>query len=83
MAFNLQRNKVQSINESSEDRQSATESLSSFAEATTLHGARFLSSENVFRKIIWTLALTASFGLCIYQVYQTMDAFTIDLSTRK
>ena len=75
MAFNLQRNKVQSINESSEDRQSAPESLSSFAEATTLHGARFLSSENVFRKIIWTLALTASFGLCIYQVYQTMDAF--------
>lgn len=74
MAFN-QRNQVQSLNESSEDRQSAPESLCSFAEATTLHGARFLSSENVFRRIIWTLALTASFGLCVYQVYKTIDAF--------
>ena len=75
MAFNLQRNKVQNLNESSEDRQSAPESLSSFAEATTLHGARFLSSENAFRRVIWTLALIASFGLCVYQVYKTIDAF--------
>lgn len=75
MAFNLQRNKIQSLNESSEDHQSTPESLSSFAEATSLHGARFLPSKNFFRRVIWTLALTASFGLCIYQVYQTIDAF--------
>ena len=75
MAFNIQRNKVQSLNESNEDRQLAPESLSSFAEATSLHGARFLSSKNIFRRVIWTLALTASFGLCIYQVFQTIDAF--------
>ena len=74
-SFNLQRDKVQSLNESGEDRQSAPESLSSFAEATTLHGVRFLSSENVFRRVIWTLALAASFGLCVFQVYKTIDAF--------
>jgi len=75
MAFSLQRNKIQSLNESSEDRQSAPESLSSFAEATSLHGARFLPSKNVFRRVIWTLVLAASFGLCTYQVFQTVDAF--------
>lgn len=75
MAFKLQRNKVQSFNRSSEDRQPAPESLCSFAEATSLHGARFLSSGNVFRRVIWTMALTGSFGLCMYQVYQTVEAF--------
>ena len=75
MAFRLKRNTVKGFNESDENRQSAPESLSSFAEATTLHGARFLPSENVFRRLIWTLVLTGSFGYCIYQVYQTIDAF--------
>ena len=75
MAFKLKRNEVQSFNGSSEDGQSAPESLCSFAEATSLHGARFLSSENAFRRVIWMMALVGSFGLCMYQVYETVDAF--------
>lgn len=55
--------------------QSQTESLRNFMEATTLHGARFLCSGYVFRRLLWSVALVSSFAFCIYQVYVTVDAF--------
>lgn len=75
MAFTLQRHKVQSLDGTNEERQPAPESLSSFLEATSLHGARFLPTGNVIRRVIWTLALVSCFGLCIHQVYETVRAF--------
>ena len=51
------------------------ESLSSFLENTTLHGARFLSTGNIFRRVLWSLALILCFSYGIYQVDYTVDAF--------
>ena len=89
MACRRQGDKVQSLGEtpgevlsvvnqpckSDESRETQTESLSSFMEATTLHGARFLFTGNVFRRLLWALSLISCFIVCIYQVYQTVDAF--------
>ena len=89
MACSRQGNKVQSFGEtpgevlsvvnplskSNESRETQTESLSSFMEATTLHGARFLFTGNTFRRLLWALALISCFIVCIYQVYETVDAF--------
>lgn len=76
MAFTSQGNKVQSFDGTAEDRQPAVpETLSSFAEGTSLHGARFLPTGNIFRRLLWTLALASCFGFCIYQLYQTVEAF--------
>jgi len=91
MAFKLRGNKIKSLRveenvtgemaagnitaKSDESWQSAPESLSSFMEDTTLHGARFLFTGNVFRRLFWTLALMLSFGYCVYQVYQSVDSF--------
>jgi len=70
MAFNLRGNKIESLRveehataeiaagnitaKSNESRQTAVESLSSFMKDTTLHGARFLFTGNVFRRLFWT-----------------------------
>ena len=51
------------------------EGLKCFAENTTLHGARFLFVENVFRRLFWTLALTACISYCIFQVFTSLAAF--------
>ena len=88
MTFNAQGNKVQSFEKAAEVtisstnaeksnriRSTATEPLSSFMEATTLHGAQFLVNGNVFRRLFWTLALISCFGYCVYQVYQAVEAF--------
>ena len=89
MALRQKGNKVQSFEEtpskvdvvnkndtkSNESNQTETESISSFAENTTLHGARFLFTENVFRRLLWALALMSCFGYCVYQVYQAVDAY--------
>ena len=50
--------------------------LESFANDTTLHGARFLCDKNIFRRVLWTLVLIGSFSFCIYQVYETLVAFS-------
>ena len=51
------------------------EELKSFAQDTTLHGARFLFSDNVFRRLLWTFTVIACFTYCIYQVYTSVSAF--------
>lgn len=75
MAFRPQRDKVQSHDGATEDYQPVFESFSSFLEATSLHGARFLTFGSVIRRFIWILALASCFGFCTYQVYETMKAF--------
>ena len=50
--------------------------LESFANDTTLHGARFLCYKNIFRRVLWTLVLIGSFSYCIFQVYETLEAFS-------
>lgn len=66
---------VQRDSQSKESSEKAPETLRSFAEGTTLHGARFLFVGSVFRKLIWTLALASCFTYCIYQVSTTVSAF--------
>lgn len=66
---------VNSNAKSKDGRQYAPETFRSLAEDTTLHGARFLFADNVFRRIVWTLAVMSCFGFCTYQVYQTVKAF--------
>lgn len=51
------------------------EELKSFAQDTTLHGARFLFADSVFRRIIWSLAIVACLGYCGYQVYTCVAEF--------
>ena len=78
MARTPQQNKVQSVDTvdgAHEGREHGPQSLSSFLEATSLHGARFLPTGNVIRRVIWTLALLSCFGLSIVQVNKTMKAF--------
>ena len=51
------------------------EDFQSFAQDTTLHGARFLFTENVFRRLFWALALIAFLGYCIFQVVVSIKTF--------
>lgn len=51
------------------------EDLKSFAQDTTLHGARFLFAKNIFRRLLWILALIACFSYCSYQVFTSVKAF--------
>ncbi|KAL9982338.1 hypothetical protein ACROYT_G004368 [Oculina patagonica] len=44
------------------------EELKSFAQDTTLHGARFLFADNFSRRLLWTVAILACLGYCSYQV---------------
>lgn len=47
----------------------------SFAQDTTLHGARYLFTDNVFRRFFWALAVIASLAYCIFQVVGGIKAF--------
>lgn len=51
------------------------EELKTFAQETTLHGARFLVTQNLFRRLLWAMAILACFGYCSYQVYTCVGAF--------
>lgn len=51
------------------------ETLQSFLNATSLHGARFLYADNLLRRILWGLAILASFSVCCYQSYLSMKEF--------
>lgn len=88
MAFRPQANKIQSAEEtgceihegqtdphSHENIKKAPETLRSFAEGISLHGARFLFVGSVFRKLVWAVALVACFAFCVYQVSATVVAF--------
>ena len=90
MFFKLNGNKVQNTEEtaseitsvngnantkSNEDRQPKSESFRSFTEETSLHGARFLFSSNVFRRLFWTLLLMLNIGYCVYQIYESVDFY--------
>ena len=52
-----------------------TEGIRSFAQDTTLHGARFLFVSNVFRRVVWGLALISCLAYCSYQVYSSVTTF--------
>lgn len=66
---------VNSNPKSSTNHETQTESLSSFMEASTLHGARFICGGSIFRRLFWSSAVILCFSFCIYQIYQTLDAF--------
>ncbi|XP_078372764.1 acid-sensing ion channel 3-like [Oculina patagonica] len=51
------------------------EELKSFAQDTTLHGARFLFADNIFRRLLWALAIVACLVYCGYQVYTCVTEF--------
>ncbi|KAL9982334.1 hypothetical protein ACROYT_G004364 [Oculina patagonica] len=51
------------------------EEVKSFAQETTLHGARFLFADNFFRRVVWTFAVVACLGYCGYQVSICVTAF--------
>ena len=59
----------------SSDNHGKMEGLRSFAQDTTLHGARFLFAENIFRRFLWTVAVIACFGHCCYQVFTCVSEF--------
>ncbi|XP_078356488.1 acid-sensing ion channel 4-B-like, partial [Oculina patagonica] len=44
------------------------EELKSFAQDTSLHGARLLIADNFFRRLFWTVAILACLCYCDYQV---------------
>ena len=61
--------------EVSSDNHGKMEGLRSFTQDTTLHGARFLFAENIFRRFLWTVAVIACFGHCCYQVFICVSEF--------
>ena len=52
-----------------DDSQPKSETFRSFVEETSMHGARFLLSKNVFRRGFWTVLLILSSGYCFFQIY--------------
>lgn len=52
-----------------DDSQPKSETFRSFVEDTSMHGARFLLSKNVFRRGFWTVLLILSSGYCFFQIY--------------
>ena len=59
----------------SNDNDGKMEQLRSFAQDTTLHGARFLFADNICRRFLWTLAVIACFIHCCYQVFTCVSEF--------
>ena len=59
----------------SNDNDGNMEQLRSFAQDTTLHGARFLCADNIFRRLLWSVAVTVCFGHCCYQVFTCVSEF--------
>ena len=53
------------------------EGLRSFAQDTTLHGARFLFSESFFRRLVWLGMILACFGFCIHQAYICLKEYSL------
>ena len=61
--------------EETQEHEYSAEGFQSFAEDTTLHGARFLSVSNVSRRVVWNIAMVSCFSFCAYQVFQSVRAF--------
>ena len=59
----------------SNDNDGKMEQLRSFAQDTTLHGARFLFANNIFRRLLWTGVVIACFGHCCHQVFTCVSEF--------
>ena len=53
----------------------SAEGFQSFAQDTTLHGARFLFVSNVSRRVVWNIAMVSCFSFCAYQVFPSVRAF--------
>ena len=53
------------------------EGLRSFAQDTTLHGAKFLFCEGFIRRLVWLGMIVVCFGFCIYQVYVCLKEYSL------
>ena len=64
------------VDTKSNDNDGNMEQLRSFAQdTTTLHGARFLFTDNIFRRLLWAVAVIVCFGHCCYQVFTCVSEF--------
>ena len=61
--------------EETQEHEYSAEGFQSFAQDTTLHGARFLFVSNVSRRVVWNIAMVSCFSFCAYQVFQSVRAF--------
>ncbi|XP_022795979.1 acid-sensing ion channel 1-like [Stylophora pistillata] len=66
-ATRLQRNSISSRD--LHPQRQEVEGWKTFAQDTTLHGARFFSTDNVFRRLVWIVAVSGCTVFCIHQVY--------------
>ena len=90
MAFVPRGNKIQNAEETThtitslndnmdrnakDDSQRKPETFRSFVEDTSMHGARFLFGNNIFRRGFWTVLLVLSSGYCIFQIYASVQFY--------
>ena len=61
--------------EETQEHEYSAEGFQSFAQDTTLHGARFLFVSNVSRRVVWNIAMVSCFSFCAYQVFPSVRAF--------
>lgn len=61
--------------EETQQHEYSAEGFQSFAQDTTLHGARFLFVSNVSRRVVWNIAMVSCFSFCAYQVFPSVRAF--------
>ena len=56
-------------------RKTFLRTLRDFSETTTLHGVNYLGQGSVVRRLLWTLAIFASFGLCARQIIDSVTLY--------
>ena len=61
--------------EETQEHENFAEGFQSFAQDTTLHGARFLFVSHVSRRVVWNIAMVSCFSFCAYQVFLSVRAF--------
>ena len=59
----------------SNSRKTFLRTLRDFSETTTLHGVNYLGQGSVVRRLLWTLAIFASFGLCALQIFNSVTLY--------
>ena len=62
-------------NKDSNTEQRDVEGWRSFAEDTTLHGARFLFADSFVRRLVWMVAVLACFVYCSYLAYTCVSEY--------
>ncbi|XP_022795978.1 amiloride-sensitive sodium channel subunit beta-like [Stylophora pistillata] len=72
-ASRLKRNSINTRD--SHPQRPKVEGWKTFAQDTTLHGARFFSTDNVFRRFVWIAAVSGCAFFCIYQVYSFLGHY--------